>query len=142
MVQKDVVGCGGGIEMKCPGGCLTIHKTLYACKMRAESSAEQLEKVSALCGGKEECAVNATRKMFGYKECPGTPDSDMNLWITYSCDGGKDHTRITGPTRCINEGDSLFKRYVDNIVSSKPFSTEFELMTCKVFFCLTVCLFV
>ena len=30
MVQKDVVGCGGGIEMKCPGGCLRIHKTLYA----------------------------------------------------------------------------------------------------------------
>ena len=107
MVQKDVVGCGGGIEMKCPGGCLRIHKTLYACKMRAESSAEQLEKVSALCGGKEECAVNATRKMFGNKECPGSPDNDMSLWITYSCDGGQDNTRITGPTKCINEGMPL-----------------------------------
>ena len=118
MVQKDVVGCGGGIEMKCPGGCLRIHKTLYACKMRAESSAEQLEKVSALCGGKEECAVNATRDMFGNKECPGSPDSDMNLWITYSCDGGHDETRITGPKQCINEGDSLVCPFLKDMLTT------------------------
>ena len=28
MVQHDIVGCGGGIDMKCRGGCLKIHKLL------------------------------------------------------------------------------------------------------------------
>ena len=32
MVQYDIVGCGGGIDMKCRGGCLKIHKVLYSCK--------------------------------------------------------------------------------------------------------------
>ena len=40
MLQQDAVGCGGGIEMKCTGGCLKIHKTLYSCKMRDQSSPE------------------------------------------------------------------------------------------------------
>ena len=105
MLQQDAVGCGGGIEMKCPGGCLKIHKTLYSCKIRNQSSPDQLKKVSDLCDTKEKCAVQASREMFGDHECPGTPDSDMKLWITYSCDGGQDGTRRTGPKKCKKEGE-------------------------------------
>ena len=116
MEQKDAVGCGGGIEMRCPGGCLKIHKTLYSCKMRDQSSPEQLKKVSSLCDTKEKCTVQASREMFGNHECPGTPDSDMKLWINYSCDGGQDGTRITGPKKCKKEGELLgcpFQRGVE-----------------------------
>ena len=104
MVQKDVVGCGGGIEMKCTGGCLKIHKTLYSCKMRDQSSPDQLKKVSSLCNYKEKCTVQASREIFGNDECSGAPDRDMALWISYSCDGGQDQTRITGPQECKKEG--------------------------------------
>ena len=107
MLQQDAVGCGGGIEMKCTGGCLKIHKTLYSCKMRNQSSPEQLKMVSSLCDEKEKCAVQARREIFGNYECPGTPDKDMKLWITYSCDGGQDSTRLTGPKECLKEGESL-----------------------------------
>ena len=34
MVQKDVPGCGGRIEMSCVGGRLNILKLLYACQKR------------------------------------------------------------------------------------------------------------
>ena len=98
MIQKDV-GFPGGIEMKCTGGCLKIHKALYSCKMRDQSSPEQLKMVSSLCDYKEKCAVQARREIFGNFECPGTPDSDMALWITYSCDGGQDGTK-----ECKKEG--------------------------------------
>ena len=98
MIQKDV-GFPGGIELKCKGGCLKIHKTLYSCKMRDQSSPEQLKMVSSLCDEKEKCAVQARREMFGNYECPGAPDSDMKLWITYSCDGGQDGTRLIEKSR-------------------------------------------
>ena len=101
MIQKDV-GFPGGIEMKCKGGCLKIHKTLYSCEMRDQSSPEQLKMVSSLCDEKEKCAVQARREIFGNYECPGTPDKDMKLWITYSCDGGQDGTK-----ECKKEGKSL-----------------------------------
>ena len=32
MKQPDVRGCGGGINLKCTGGCLEIYKALYSCK--------------------------------------------------------------------------------------------------------------
>jgi len=90
--QVDGVCCGDRITMKCKGGCLKIHKTLYSCKMRDQSSPDQLKKVSSLCDGKEKCTVQASREMFGNNECPGTPEYDMELRITYSCDGGQDET--------------------------------------------------
>ena len=100
MKARDIVGCGGGIEMKCRGGCLKIHKTLYSCKMKDASIANQIDIVKELCEEKESCTVQASREVFGNKECPDSPDSKMNLWVTYSCDGGTDRTKVTGPKRC------------------------------------------
>ena len=116
MEQKDTAG-GGQIKMKCKGGCLKIHKTLYSCEMRDQSSPEQLKMVSSLCDEKEKCAVQARREMFGNYECPGAPDSDMKLWITYSCDGGQDHTRITGPQQCNKEGEEGKGLYYPLLIS-------------------------
>ena len=125
--QLAAVGCGGGIKMECTGGCLKIHQTLYNCEerpheVRGQSFPYQLKMVSSLCNYKEKCTVQATREMFGNDECSGAPDSDMALWISYSCDGGQDHTRITGPKRCKKEGEEgkgfykLLMLWVDEIV--------------------------
>jgi len=100
LIQKDVVGCGGGIEMKCVGGCLKIHKLLYSCEESERSNPQQLESVKEVCDKKEECVLQASRELFGHKECPDTPDSNMVMWIVYSCDGGQDNTRLTGPQSC------------------------------------------
>ena len=100
MKARDILGCGGEIKMKCKGGCLKIHKTLYSCKMKDASIANQIDIVKELCEEKESCTVQASREVFGNKECPDSPDSKMNLWVTYSCDGGDDRTKVTGPKRC------------------------------------------
>merc|ERR1712215_217491 len=105
MKQHAIVGCGGGIKMECTGGCLKIHQTLYnreenPDEMGYQSFPYQRKMVESLCNNKEKCTVQASREMFGYNECPEYPDSDMALFITYSCDGGQDGTRLTGPKRC------------------------------------------
>ena len=100
MVAKDVLGCGGRIEMKCKGGCLRIIKLLYSCERKDESLVEQLAKVQVRCEKKESCMVAASRRMFGNTECPGSPDAKMKMWITYRCDGGQGSSRLTGVRRC------------------------------------------
>jgi len=100
MKQKDVVGCGGAISMRCSSGCLNIHKILYSCKERDGSHDEQLETAKNLCNEKGECTIEASRGVFGDKECPGSSDNEMKMWVVYSCDGGEDSTFITGPDTC------------------------------------------
>ena len=78
------------MDLKCTGGCIEIHKVLYSCNERNESASKQESIVNKICKGKEECQVTADRKTFGEDECPGTPDREMNLWITYSCNGNAD----------------------------------------------------
>lgn len=103
MKQRDVVGCGGGIDMRCTGGCLKIHKILYSCEEKETSNTEQLRKVQSLCDKKEQCAVKASREVFGNTECPDASDDQMLMWIVYSCDGGQDRTKLTGTTQCLPE---------------------------------------
>merc|ERR1719222_1874817 len=98
--QEDIVGCGGGIDMKCTGGCLEIHKLLYSCKEQNVSNEDQLKKVRDLCDKKENCTVEASRELFGNTECPDSPDSEMVMWVVYSCNGGEDKTKLTGPKTC------------------------------------------
>ena len=100
MIQKDVLGCGGRVEMKCTGGCLRILKVLYSCSERNETILEQLRKVQDRCENKESCTVSASRGMFGNTECPDLPDGKMKMWIVYRCDGGEATARITGARRC------------------------------------------
>ena len=100
MRQETIVGCGGGLDMKCSGGCLKIHKILYSCKEQEVSNDEQLRIVQALCDKKHKCRVEASREMFGHEECPDTPDNEMIMWVVYSCDGGEDGTRLKGPKTC------------------------------------------
>jgi len=106
--QKKVVGCGGGITMRCNGGSLKIHSILYSCQVKAGPNADQLNTVKALCEKKEECTLTASRKVFGKKECSGSSDNEMVLHIMYSCDGEKDGTYLTGPSTC-TAGDSRTK---------------------------------
>ena len=100
MIQKDVLGCGGRVEMKCTGGCLRILKVLYSCSERNETILEQLRKVQDRCENKESCTVSASRGMFGNTECPDLPDGKMKMWIVFRCDGGEGTARITGARRC------------------------------------------
>ena len=103
LVEKDVLGCGGRIELKCKGGCLTILEVLYSCNTRGESNVEQLTKVQARCEKKESCMVPASRRMFGDGECPDSPDDGMTMRILYRCDGGEQtfrNFRLTGAQSC------------------------------------------
>ena len=102
MNQTDVPGCGARIELNCEGGCLRILKVLYSCKMKDQSIPGQLSKVKKRCENKETCSVTPSRKMFGNKECPSTPENDMVMWMTYRCDVGKDRTRLTGIKQCLD----------------------------------------
>jgi len=92
MVQEDLNGNGGSINLKCTGGSIKIHKILYSCKIKHVSDPKQLAIVKKKCDCQTECKVEANRKTFGNSECPGTEDSKMKLWFIYSCDGGKDDT--------------------------------------------------
>merc|ERR1719369_2141969 len=92
MVQEDLTGNGGWINVKCTRGSITIHKILYSCKIKHVSDPKQLAIVKKKCDCQTECKVEANRKTFGKSECPGTEDSKMKLWFIYSCDGGKDDT--------------------------------------------------
>ena len=96
MVQHDIPSQGGSIHMKCSGGCINIHKVLYACK-RAPTNQAQLKVVQKLCQGKEECNVKPGEKLFGKVTCKESSKSPL-MWIVYSCDGGTDETttRIPG----------------------------------------------
>ena len=100
MKQPDVRGCGGGINLKCTGGCLEIYKTLYSCKQENVSNENQLKKVRSLCDKKQSCRLEASRDFFGNTECPGAPDRKMALWVAYSCNEGEDKTKLTGPETC------------------------------------------
>ena len=68
--------------------------------MKRNGNAEQLRKAKALCDKKEKCTLKANRKMFGITECPSSPGSSMTMWIVYSCNGGVDATKQTGPKKC------------------------------------------
>jgi len=107
MKQKDVVGCGGAISMRCKGGCIKIHKILYSCEEQDESNEEQLETAKELCDEKEECNIKASREVFGDKECPETSDNEMLMWVVYSCDGGEDSTYLTGPNTCPTDNKTV-----------------------------------
>ena len=99
LVEKDVPGCGGRMELKCEGGCLRIHNVLYQCNKRnGNPNVEQLKKVQARCEKKKSCAVSASRRMFLNTECVDSPDAYMK--IIYRCDGGKERSRLTGRKTC------------------------------------------
>merc|ERR1719369_1138615 len=103
MIQINVPGCGD-VELKCLyNGCLRILKVLYSCEEKSQSNPDQLSKVKAICEKEESCVISASRKMFGNTECPNSSDSDMKMWITYSCDEGEDKTRIN-KKRCSPKG--------------------------------------
>merc|ERR1719309_1875668 len=105
MTQINVPGCGD-VELKCLNyGCLRILKVLYSCEEKSQSNPDQLSKVKGICEKEETCTISASRKMFGNTECPNSPDSDMKMWITYSCDQGDDKTRIN-KKRCSPKGGS------------------------------------
>jgi hypothetical protein len=99
MVQKDVPGCGGKIELSCVGGSLKILKLLYSCQEKKNSNAEQLKGIKERCEDKNNCVVAANRETFGKGECPDANDDAMNMWIVYRCEGGCDSSKITG-LRC------------------------------------------
>ena len=98
--QTDVPGCGARIELNCDGGCLRIIKVLYSCKMQDQSIPAQLSKVKGKCEGKESCSITPSRDLFGYSQCPDSPDDDMVMWISYRCDGGVVNARPAGRRDC------------------------------------------
>lgn len=73
--------------MSCGGGCLQIHNVIYSCREHKISNVEQLKKVQKMCDRKRKCTVFAKTKMLRNFECPGSPDSRMNLLVVYSCNG-------------------------------------------------------
>ena len=90
MIQKDIPGCGGSIDLLCTGGCINILKVRalsqlqswvysggqvrYTCRTEdatPEPSLEQLEVVKKLCKGDRCDTVRPGRTLFGDTECPG-----------------------------------------------------------------------
>merc|ERR1719369_733634 len=126
MTPINVPGCGDA-ELKCLNyGCLRILKVLYSCEEKSQSNPDQLSKVKAICEKEESCVISASRKMFGNTECPNSSDSDMKMWITYSCDEGEDKTRIN-KKRCSPKGfessdDDLTEDYPERWAREKRFS--------------------
>ena len=122
MVQHDIPSQGGSIHMKCSGGCLSIHKVLYACKM-APTKKAQLKAVQKLCQGKEECNVKPGEKLFGKVTCKESTKTPL-MWIVYSCDSGTDETttNIPGdgggvePGKCLDEQGQMKQEDIPGIV--------------------------
>ena len=73
---------------------------LYSCEAQL-NNVEQLLLVQKFCQYRQNCLIEVSRQFFGNSECPGTDDAGMNLWLSYSCDGGTDLTRIHKP-KCDN----------------------------------------
>jgi hypothetical protein len=69
MIQYNVAGCGGGLEMMCDGGCFEILKVLYSCKEERDGSPEQLVIVQDICDKKASCNITTSRELFGYAVC-------------------------------------------------------------------------
>ena len=51
------------------------------------------------CQRRGRCRIRVSRRYFGNvpRECRGTDDSGMKLWLVYSCDGGTDKTTSHSP---------------------------------------------
>ena len=94
--SKTISGCGGIFNGVCRGGCLEILKARYSCWKQGIEELDQknLKIVKHLCDNKENCKVKVNRDTFGYTACPKAEDWEMNLWVTYRCDGGKDNSYI------------------------------------------------
>ena len=117
MIQTDIPGEVGWISMRCPQGCLNIHKVLYACESGPPDQ-EQLCIVRNLCQRKESCFIQPGQKLFGKNVvCPKKELPFM--WLVYSCDGGQanktttftpteptchENYKCTKESTCINQG--------------------------------------
>ena len=88
MIQKDIPGCGGSIDLLCSGGCVNILKVSpctfdscqyhvqvrYTCRTKdstPEPSEEQADIVKKLCKGDKCDTIRPGRELFGDSECPG-----------------------------------------------------------------------
>ena len=91
MIQKDIPGCGGSIDLQCSGGCVNILKVppihprkchscqylaqvRYTCRTKdstPEPSEEQADIVKKLCKGDKCETITPGRELFGDTECPG-----------------------------------------------------------------------
>ena len=69
-------------------------KVIYSCVSQLVSIAKQLKKISGLCNGKKNCDIDASREIFEDDECPGMPDEEMQLKVSYRCEGGEDSTYV------------------------------------------------
>ena len=76
---------------------------LYSCEL-GDTNQEQFELVKTDCQGKEACQIAVSREHFGDSGCPGLDDSEMHLWLVYSCEGGgTDRTKSNEP-KCMRTG--------------------------------------
>ena len=78
--------------------CEDVGIFISNCSCEAKlNNQEQLHLVQKFCQNKQNCQIDVSRQFFGNSQCPGTDDAGMNLWLSYSCDGGTDLTRIYKP---------------------------------------------
>ena len=102
-MKREILGCGGQIEIKCDGACIRFFHVRYNCKPGPQNYADQ-KAVKDLCKGKSTCTIKANRDLFKDISCPGKPDSDMKLYLTYACKGNRDTSRVQNPPRCRGGG--------------------------------------
>ena len=82
--------------------CEDVGIFISNCSCEAKlNNQEQLHLVQKFCQNKQNCQIDVSRQFFGNSQCPGTDDAGMNLWLSYSCDGGTDLTKIHKP-KCDN----------------------------------------
>merc|ERR1712002_1142077 len=93
MISRDIPLDGGWININCgTGGCITLHKVMAGCHPGANI---HIHKV-AHCKGKQTCNIKPTSAQFGVN-CTGW----RRMWITWSCNSGRDRTRQYIPRKRI-----------------------------------------
>jgi len=98
--KEEIFGCGGEIDIDCKGACIRFFHVRYSCKDGAQNFAHE-KTVKDLCKGKSRCKIVASRNAFDDNySCPGKHESQMKLFLTFSCKGTNATATIHKPDTC------------------------------------------
>ena len=84
--HKEVLGCGGEMNIECPDNCINIHKCSFECKANdKDNNDKHLEKAKAACQGRKSCKLEFNEETFG--KVTGCEPKEYKMSLDYSCEG-------------------------------------------------------